>query len=122
VHRFDFERWLDDWGRAWEARDPDAFVPLLTPDVVWRRDPFAEPLEGTAAVVETMAAGLSGVREIAYAWEFVAFADGRGVAHWEVTISPDGAEPMLFDGVLVGDFDDQGRCHALREWWNRSEP
>lgn len=121
MHRFDFERWLDEWGRAWEGRDPEAFVPLLAADVAWLRDPFAVPLNGTDAARESLAEGLAGVREIAYAWEFLAFADPRGVARWEATITPVGGPPALFDGVLVGDFDAEGRCSTLREWWNRAD-
>lgn len=121
MHRFDFERWLDAWGQAWERLDPDAFVPLLSPDVTWLREPFADPLTGHEAVRAAIGAGLQGLGAIAYAWEFLVFSDGRGVAHWEVTLSPTGAPPARFDGVLVADFDGGGRCRSLREWWNRDE-
>ena len=121
MHRFDFERWLDSWGRAWESLDAEAFVPLLAADVVWLRDPFAVPVTGAEAARESLVEGLAGVREIAYAWEFLGFGDSRGVAHWEATITPREGPPSLFDGVLVGDFDDAGQCRALREWWNRAD-
>ena len=119
MHRFDFERWLDDWGRAWEGRDPNAFLLLLAPDVTWMRDPFADPLHGPTAVYDSLRSGLARTREIAFSWEVLTFADPRGVAHWDVTITPQSGPPVVSDGILVADFDALGHCQLLREWWNR---
>ena len=53
--------------------------------------------------------------------EILAVEGARGVANWRVSF--DGAEGtrVMLDGILVCDFDEDGRCTLHREWFERRE-
>ena len=40
------KRWLEEYGRAWENRDPEAAAGLYAEDGSYQVTPFAEPLRG----------------------------------------------------------------------------
>ncbi|OFZ88838.1 MAG: hypothetical protein A2V78_09750 [Betaproteobacteria bacterium RBG_16_64_18] len=42
----DFQQWLDRYGDAWVAGDPDAAVQLFSSDAAYYETPFDEPMFG----------------------------------------------------------------------------
>ena len=42
--------WLDDYGRAWEARDSDAAAALFAEDAVYQWGPFGDRLRGRPVI------------------------------------------------------------------------
>lgn len=118
----DFRRWLAAYGRAWEARDPDAAAALFTEDAVYEETPFSKPLRGREAIREYWAEVPRSQEDIRFTFSVLAWAGGAGVAHWRTTLvrTADGARIQL-DGVLVATFDHGGLCRHFREWWHRQE-
>jgi hypothetical protein len=53
-------------------------------------------------------------------FEALALAVDRGVAHWNVSFHSETGTTEL-DGILVCDFDADGRCTLHREWYDRRE-
>jgi len=45
-----FERWLRAYGDAWERGDPDAVVPLFSPNATYLERPFDVPMVGVDAI------------------------------------------------------------------------
>lgn len=114
-------RTLDDWieayRRAWEERDAEAAAALFTSDATYRSNIFEEPHQGR-----------DGVR--AY-WESVTrtqtdvgvrmgrpFVDGDRVAVEFWTNMKVEGDDVTLPGCLLLDFDAEGRCRRLREYWH----
>jgi hypothetical protein len=55
-----------------------------------------------------------------YRYEPLAALEHKGVAHWSVGFAhPSLAETRVeVDGILVLNFDDEGRCTEHREWYS----
>jgi nuclear transport factor 2 (NTF2) superfamily protein len=112
------QRWLDGYGAAWEERDPDAAARLFTMNASYRETPYAEPFRGRNGIRDYWASVTAGQREVDFDAEILAIDGNVGVAHWSATFTDAaGAAPVELDGVFVLEFDSQGLCSELREWW-----
>lgn len=111
-------RWLDDYGAAWERRDPDAAARLFTADASYRETPYAEPSRGRDGVREYWATVTANQRDVGFTAEILAIDGRTGVAQWTAafTDAASGA-PVELNGVFVLEFDAGGLCSMLREWW-----
>ena len=47
--------WLDDYGRAWTERDPDAAAELFAEDALYQWGPFGRKLRGRPLIREAWA-------------------------------------------------------------------
>lgn len=114
--------WLKAYGRAWETKDPVAASALFTEDAAYHELPFADPAIGRAGIRQYWEAATRNQINIEFHSEVVAVANGQGIAHWsaEFTRKPSGVRTKL-DGVFLLEFDNQGLCRKLREWWHRTE-
>jgi hypothetical protein len=51
--------------------------------------------------------------------EVVGLVDSTGIATWSAEFDLDSTGGHVeLDGVFLLEFDDQGRCTTLREWWH----
>lgn len=111
------EDWIEAYRRAWEERDAEAAAALFTSDATYRSNIFEEPHQGR-----------DGVR--AY-WESVTrtqtdvgvrmgrpFVDGDRVAVEFWTNMKVEGDDVTLPGCLLLDFDAEGRCRRLREYWH----
>ena len=118
----DLETWLAAYGQAWESRDPQAAAALFSEDASYHETPFAEPAEGQDGVREYWAEATGNHRDVRFSFEIVSFSASRGIARWwaEYTRATSGVRARL-DGIFLLDFDDNGLCRTLREWWHKSD-
>jgi hypothetical protein len=118
-----FNDWLDTYGEAWIAGDPDAVVELFTPDARYHETPFTEPLIGREAIHGYWAAGPRDAQEhVRFSHDIVAVVGGVGVARWRANFARVGSGRRIeLDGVLLAEFARDGRCTVFREWWHRRE-
>jgi hypothetical protein len=112
----DVRSWLEAYRRAWEEKDADAAADLFADGASYRSNIFQAAYEGR-----------DGVRGY---WEDVTqtqedvrvrmgdpYVDGNRVAaEFWTTMRADGSESTLA-GCLLLEFGDDGRCTALREYW-----
>ena len=113
------ENWLERYGSAWESRDPDAVEALFTPDARYYETPYADPFEGAAGVREYWARVTSDQRDIAFDSSVVAVTANTGIARWSATfMSISGEVKVELNGVFILEFDADGRCAVLHEWWH----
>ena len=54
-------------------------------------------------------------------FEILAMEGERGIASWRVSFDAEDDLRVTLDGILVCDFDGQGRCTLHREWFGRHE-
>jgi ketosteroid isomerase-like protein len=113
-------RWLEAYGRAWEARDPAAAVRLFSEDAAYAVTPFSEPMRGREEIGTYWSSVTAEQAGIRFGYEVLARpAPDRGIAHWWATFrtTPAGQVTRL-DGIFVLDFGSDGLCRSLREWWH----
>jgi ketosteroid isomerase-like protein len=113
------ESWLERYGAAWEARDAAAAGRLFASEALYHEMPFDEPKKGRAAIEEYWRSVTADQREVQFESRVIALNGNTGVAHWSATFHLQSTgETIALDGVFVLEFDAEGQCSALREWWH----
>jgi hypothetical protein len=60
--------------------------------------------------------------DVHFGYEVLAGGENYGIAHWWCSfLRPPGTAFIKLDGIFVLEFDGEGRCKSLREWWHRQE-
>jgi ketosteroid isomerase-like protein len=115
-----FRAWLERYFAAWASNDAGDVASLFAEDAEYWWSPFRDPARGRQAIVRAWVEG--GVRPgLRTSFEPIAFGKDRGVAHWAVAFDNEVGGTTEIDGILVCDFDAEGRCTAHREWYDRRE-
>ena len=117
-----FRSWLDAYGHAWEAQDPEASATLYREDALYFETPFGEPMRGADAIRDYSSEAAATQADVRFGSEVLAFSGDTGIARWRASFTrvPSGVRVEL-DGIFLVTFDDAGRCHEFREWWHRRE-
>ena len=112
------EGWLQKYGAAWIARDARAAGPLFTRDAIYHENAFEAPMQGRAAIEEYWAKVTADQRDVKFESQLVSITGNVGVATWKASfkLQSTGATITL-DGIFVLEFDENGACQSLREWW-----
>ncbi|MFQ5554051.1 MAG: nuclear transport factor 2 family protein [Acidimicrobiia bacterium] len=109
--------WLDAYGRAWESNDSDGFVALFSDGASYAENPYDDPVVGSDAIREYFGLMAQHQKDVSFGFEIHSVSPV--VAHWWASYSKvTNGEPTRLDGVFLLDFDDDGRCASLREWWH----
>lgn len=116
------DRWLRDYGKAWEQASPQLASALFTDDCRYYETPFAAPAIGRDGVARYWQAVPDSQADIAFRHQVLAIQGPNVIAHWSASFTrvPTGIRVRL-DGVFVLEFDANGLCRSLREWWHREE-
>lgn len=116
--------WLDAYGRAWEARDPQAACDLFTEDAVYQWGPFGRKLRGRVMIREAWAEALEDQDNVRFGYEVLSASNRGGVVRWwcELDQPADGVHTKL-EGIFRLAFEESGLCRSLEEWFNsKSDP
>jgi uncharacterized protein (TIGR02246 family) len=118
----EFKLWLDDYGRAWEARDPAAAADLFANDGTYQVTPFVEPLRGYEAILNYWREVARTEEQIRFGYEVLAVTNNYGIARWWSSFIrvPPGLQTKL-DGIFLTCLDSRRRCTSLREWWHKQQ-
>jgi SnoaL-like domain len=112
-----FGRWLERYAAAWRSNDPKDVASLFADDAEYSYGPYRESARGREEIVRRWVDG--GVQAgLDLSLEPLAVDGDRGVAHWRVAFDAEGGRVEL-DGILVCDFDAEGRCVRHLEWSER---
>lgn len=122
MNETELQSWLERYGRAWERRDPDAAAALFSRDAVYYETPFVAPAQGRDGVRAYWTHATRNQTDISFSHEMLSVTRYRGIARWRAryTRRSSGVSASL-DGIFVLEFDDDGLCRELREWWHLSE-
>lgn len=115
------EQWAEAYRVAWESADSDAAAALFAEDGTYRNDIYQHPPNtGRSGVIEYWS-GVTSVQSDVTVRMGAPFLDGdRAVVEFWTTMKING-DPVTIGGALLLDFDDQGLCTALREYFNFAE-
>ncbi len=117
------EAWLTRYEQAWEQRDPAQAASLFTDDASYHEMPFDAPKAGRTGIRDYWATVTADQRDVDFRSQVVAVNGRTGVARWSASLrsAASGARVEL-DGVFVLQFDGNGLCSELREWWHVRMP
>lgn len=115
----ELERWLGAYGEAWEKRDAEAVGLLFQDDALYFETPYAEPFQGREGIRNYWSTVTADQRDITFESKPIGVIDGTAIAQWssKFTLASNGANVEL-NGVFFLEFNDQGLCTTLREWWH----
>lgn len=115
----DLAAWLEAYGEAWEARDPDFAAALFAGDALYQETPYAEPFRGRDGIAEYWAGVTADQTDIEFTYETIAVEDMTGIAQWSARFrSISGDVPVELNGIFVLEFADREEVRSLREWWH----
>jgi len=122
MDRAGFQKWLDAYGRAWEARDAEAAAGLFAEDGTYQVTPFVEPLRGRQAILDYWREVARTEEYIRFGCEILSVTPEYGTAHWWASFVrvPPGT-PTKLDGIFLITLDASGLCTSLREWWHKQQ-
>lgn len=122
MERTSFESWLEEYGRAWRNRNPQAAADLFAEDGTYQVTPFVEPMSGRAAILAYWSQVARTEENIQFVYEVLAVTPEAGIARWwaSFVIIPQRLQTKL-DGIFLVSLDDDGRCRSLREWWHKEQ-
>ena len=115
----ELERWLRAYGDAWEQRDAAGACRLFANDALYYETPYAEPFRGRDGIGSYWSSVTADQRDIRFESTPIGVVGSTGIARRSAKFkpAPSGADVEL-NGVFLLEFDDQGRCATLREWWH----
>ncbi|HET9260738.1 MAG TPA: nuclear transport factor 2 family protein [Acidimicrobiia bacterium] len=114
------ERWSDAYRRAWEEADSEAAAALFAEDGTYRNDIYQDrPNQGRAGVAEYWTTVTASQSEATVRIGAPLVDGERAVVEFWTTMKVDD-DPVTLAGALLLDFDDEGLCTALREYYNFS--
>ena len=114
-----FSKWLDDLGKAWISKSPEAASNLCSENVVYFENPFLAPLKGKQAVKKVWLEVPTGQKDINYKYEILVVTSEFGVARWMASFIrvPANTKTEL-EGIYLVKLDSEGLCKEFHQWWN----
>jgi hypothetical protein len=114
--------WLDEYGRAWEARDAEAAADLFAEDAVYQWGPFGKKLRGRPVIREAWAEATEQQENIDFGYEVLSASVSGGIARWWCAYDQaDRSVRVKDEGIFRLSFDHDGLCTSLEEWFNETE-
>ena len=110
-----FRSWIEFYERAWRAPGTDAVAGLFSPDAVYLKSPYAEPVTGLAAIAEMWEEEREGPDEVfTMTADVVSLSGDTGVARVEV----DYGQPVRqsYRDLWVVTFGTDRRAVRFEEW------
>jgi hypothetical protein len=114
------DEWVETYRLAWERGDPEAAASLFAVESTYRAHILEEPhlgRPGVAAYWKSVTESQSDVT-VSMGRPFI---HGSRVAVEFWTIMRVSGDPITLPGCLLLDFDAQGLCTSLREYWHFME-
>ena len=118
------DRWTGAYAQAWRNKDADAAAALFTPDASYRSHPTSPPHQGEQAIHAYWTRATATQRQLDLRFGRPIVAGRRAAVEWWAVMrdaewGPERADDAVtLPGCLVLLFAPDGRCAALREYWN----
>ncbi|MEX2523424.1 MAG: nuclear transport factor 2 family protein [Gammaproteobacteria bacterium] len=111
--------WLEGYKSAWVERDADKAAALFSEDATYLDNPHNEPYKGRAGIHEYWSDVTSDQRGVTFDYEILTTYGNTAVAQWAARFtSVSSGATVKLDGIFLLDFDENGLCSRLREWWH----
>lgn len=110
------EEWIESYRVAWETKDSALVASLFTEDATYRSNIVEDAHVGHQGIIAYWE-GVTSVQSEARVEMGRPFVDGSRVAVEFWTNMKVEGEDVTLPGCLLLDFDTDGRCTRLREYW-----
>ena len=111
----DLGRWMARYERAWRTAGTVPLEDLFTADASYRNAPFAEPIQGRAAIGSFWESERDSPDEVfTMCWEPVAVEDAVCVVRVEVAYGTPPAK--VYRDLWIVTLEPDGHCSAFEEW------
>ncbi len=111
------EEWIAGYARAWERGDDQAIEELFSEQATYRSSPFREPARGHDEIRSYWRRATGSQRETRVRTGRPIIEGSRVAVEWWTTMIDEGEEVTL-PGCLLLQFEPDGRCSDLREYWH----
>lgn len=117
-----FDRWLQEFGAAWQNLNADQIAGLFDADGAFFETPFGPPKRGRDEVLRHWREALDKQSDVVFMYRALAVQDDLGMARWaaQFNLLPGGIR-LEFDGVLECRLSEAGDARLLRMWWHDRE-
>lgn len=116
--RDQFDQWVNQYGKAWAALDPDAVMAMMSPDnITYYESTFEEPAHDIEEVRKLWAVIPSNQKDVTFKHEIVVCDENKAFVHARITrtLVPSG-EKQDIEAAFVFGLDDNGLCNYFRQW------
>lgn len=111
--------WLDAYGDAWESRDADSAASLFSEDSSYRVTPYEDAHLGQSGIRQYWESVTANQRNVEFKHQPLSVTGNTGIAHWSAQFDIEPGDTHLeLDGIFVLEFDEDGKCQQLSEWWH----
>jgi hypothetical protein len=119
MDRNHFAIWLDAYVEAWRSNDPEMIERLFSEDARYYYGPYAEPVSGRRAIVESWLANPDDPESWDASYAPLAVDGDIFVGTGESTYYQPGSREVRtkYSNIFVCRFDDSGRCREFCEWF-----
>jgi hypothetical protein len=108
------KEWVDGYIRAWNSNEPDEIAALFTDDALYHTEPFAEPWQGRAEIVERWLDRKDEPGQTTFDWRPLLVTPETSVITGTATYRD---PPRVYSNLWVVRLDPEGRCREFTEWW-----
>lgn len=116
----DFKKWMEAYRKASEVGDLKAAAELFSQNAEYYETPFSNPIIGRDAIYRYWSEAAHAQKGVQFSYEILAVKGNLGAALWKGKfISTQSGSQVFLNGVLLVEFNRQGQCTRLREWWHR---
>ncbi len=117
-----FETWLGDYGKAWEAKDGKAFAALFEAEGLYYWTPFEDPKKGVGEIERAFLDAVARQDDIDFGARVLYVQAQLGAAHWSCAFTRTETKKRVhLDGIFVVQFAEGGKALSFREWWHSDE-
>ncbi len=111
-----FERWTDDYVKAWNSNDPDDIRALFTEDATYLTGPFDEPWQGVEKIVEQWIEEKDEPGTTQFRYDVIVVDGDTGVVQGVTDYSAP-PPPRTYGNIWVIRLADDGRASYYLEFW-----
>ncbi|MDD3646933.1 MAG: nuclear transport factor 2 family protein [Candidatus Dojkabacteria bacterium] len=112
-----FPNWLNDFGKAWEDRNPEAVIDLLSSDIKYYENALEEPLIGKEKVQEVWQVVPQNQSDVRFSGEVIMIDGNTAIANWKVKrIRQPSGERENIDGIFLFELNDNDKCVLFKQW------
>lgn len=117
-----FDDWLRCYQQAWMSLDAPAACALFTDDAEYFITPFDLPLRGQSELTNYWQGVVTTQKDVLFNYQRLSVNLFVGIAHWSAKFTrAKSGKRIALDGILMAEFDKQGRCKLFREWWHSQQ-
>lgn len=109
-----YERWVEEYVKAWNTNDPDDIKPLFTEDARYLTEPYAAPWQGREEIVSGWLGEKDEPGDTEFDYSVLVATDEIGIVKGDTLYKSTGRR---YSNLWEVRLDESGMCTEFVEWW-----